>query len=69
MHGNLRACLNPDAPLRVMIEGHCDEIGFMVQYIDDDGYAGPFSPAQQIALPCRTCYATGGSALLLWLLL
>lgn len=21
-----------------MIEGHCDEIGFMVQYIDDDGF-------------------------------
>lgn len=40
-----------------------------VQYIDEDGYAGPFSPAQQIALPCRTCYATGGGALLLWLLL
>ena len=38
LHGNLRACLNPDAPLRVMIEGHCDEIGFMVQYIDDDGF-------------------------------
>jgi len=40
-----------------------------VQYIDEDGYAGPFSPAQQIALPCRTCYAAGGGALLLWLLL
>ena len=40
-----------------------------VQYIDEDGYAGPFSPAQQIALPCRTCYATGGGALLLLLLL
>jgi len=40
-----------------------------VQYIDDDGYAGPFSPAQQIKLPCRTCYGVGGSALLLWLLL
>jgi len=40
-----------------------------VQYIDEDGYAGPFSPAQQIDLPCRTCYATGGGALLLWLLL
>jgi len=40
-----------------------------VQYIDEDGYAGPFSPTQQIALPCRTCYATGGGALLLWLLL
>ncbi|MDR2849401.1 MAG: M42 family peptidase [Verrucomicrobiota bacterium] len=38
IHGNLRACLNPEAPLRVMIEGHCDEIGFMVQYIDDDGF-------------------------------
>jgi endoglucanase len=38
VHGNLRACLNPDAPLRVMLEGHCDEIGFMVQYIDDDGF-------------------------------
>lgn len=38
VHGNLHACLNPTAPLRVMIEGHCDEIGFMVQYIDDDGF-------------------------------
>lgn len=38
VHGNLRSCINPDAELRVMIEGHCDEIGFMVQYIDDDGF-------------------------------
>ena len=38
LHGNLRACLNSEAPLRVMIEGHCDEIGFMVQHIDDDGF-------------------------------
>jgi len=40
-----------------------------VQYIDDDGHAGEFSPAKQIALPCRLCYGTGGGALLLWLLL
>jgi hypothetical protein len=40
-----------------------------VQYIDDDGYAGAFSPAQRIELPCRTCYGAGGGALLLWLLL
>jgi len=40
-----------------------------VQYIDDDGHAGPFSPAQQVKLPCRLCYGAGGSALLLWLLL
>jgi putative aminopeptidase FrvX len=38
LHGNLRAVLNPSAPLRVMIEGHCDEIGFMVQYVDDQGF-------------------------------
>ena len=37
-HGNLRARLNAGAPLRVMLEGHCDEIGFMVNYIDDDGF-------------------------------
>lgn len=37
-HGNLVSVLNRGAPLRVMLEGHCDEIGFMVQYIDDDGF-------------------------------
>lgn len=40
-----------------------------VQYIDDDGYAGPFSPAQQVPLPCRTCYGAAGGTLLLLLLL
>ena len=38
LHGNLHAVINANAPTRVMIEGHCDEIGVMVQYIDDDGY-------------------------------
>ena len=38
LHGNLHVVLNPDAPTRVMIEGHCDEIGFMVQYIDATGF-------------------------------
>ncbi len=38
VHGNLCACLNATAPVRVMIEGHCDEIGFIVQHIDDDGF-------------------------------
>ena len=38
VHGNLRAVMNPGAPLRVMIDGHCDEIGFMVQYVDDKGF-------------------------------
>lgn len=37
-HGNLRVVLNGQAPVRVMIDGHCDEIGFMVQHIDDKGF-------------------------------
>ena len=38
LHGNLRVALNPKAKVRVMIDGHCDEIGFMVQHIDDKGF-------------------------------
>ncbi|MDD5706676.1 MAG: M42 family peptidase [Kiritimatiellae bacterium] len=38
LHGNLHAVVNAGAPTRIMIEGHCDEIGLMVQYIDDDGF-------------------------------
>ncbi|MGA1867599.1 MAG: M42 family metallopeptidase [bacterium] len=37
--GNASALLSGKAPgPRVMISGHCDEIGFMVQYIDDQGF-------------------------------
>ena len=38
VHGNLICVLNPDAPRRVMIDGHVDEIGFLVQHIDDNGF-------------------------------
>ena len=38
VHGNVIAVMNPSAPLRVMIAGHCDEIGLMVTHIDDNGY-------------------------------
>ncbi len=38
VHDNLRAVMNPGAPVKVMIEGHCDEIGFMVQYVDEKGF-------------------------------
>jgi endoglucanase len=38
LHGNLIAAKNPDAPLRVMFAGHCDQIGMLVQYIDGDGF-------------------------------
>lgn len=36
--GNLHAVRNPAAPCRVMIDAHCDEIGLLVQYIDEKGF-------------------------------
>ena len=50
VHGSLHAVLNPGAPTRVMIEGHCDEIGFMVQYIDDKGFL-TLTPLGGITVP------------------
>lgn len=38
LHGNVIVVKNPDAPLRVMLAGHCDQIGLIVQHIDDDGF-------------------------------
>ena len=37
-HGNVIAAVNPDAPVRVMLSGHIDEIGFLVHHIADEGY-------------------------------
>ena len=38
LHGNVIAARNPGGPLRVMLAGHCDQIGLIVQHIDDDGF-------------------------------
>jgi len=38
VHGNVIAVLNPDAPLRMMLAGHVDEIGLMIRNINDGGY-------------------------------
>ncbi len=35
--GNTIGILNPEAPLRVMLAGHYDEIGFQIVYISDEG--------------------------------
>lgn len=37
-HGNVIVVKNPDAPLRVMLAGHCDQIGLIVKHIDSDGF-------------------------------
>jgi putative aminopeptidase FrvX len=36
--GNVTAVINPDAPMRFMLAGHMDEIGFIVHHIDEDGF-------------------------------
>ncbi len=38
VHGNVIAVRNPGAPLRVMLAGHCDQIGLVIQYVDSDGF-------------------------------
>jgi tetrahedral aminopeptidase len=38
VHGNVTAVLNAKAPVRVMLAGHMDQIGFLVNYIGDTGY-------------------------------
>ncbi|MBT8479033.1 MAG: M42 family peptidase, partial [Gemmatimonadetes bacterium] len=38
VHGNSFAAINPGASPRVMLAGHIDEIGLMVNHIDDQGY-------------------------------
>ncbi|MGE0529551.1 MAG: M42 family metallopeptidase [Bdellovibrionales bacterium] len=37
-HGNVIAVLNPGGQPRIMLAGHCDQIGLMVQHIDDKGF-------------------------------
>ncbi len=38
VHGNVIACINPGAPLRLMLAGHCDQIGLVVTHIDEKGF-------------------------------
>ncbi len=38
LHGNLIVALNPKAPRRIMLAGHCDQIGLMVKHISNDGF-------------------------------
>jgi putative aminopeptidase FrvX len=48
--GNNIAILNPAGSPRVMLDAHIDEIGFLIKYIDDNGYLyfntiGGFDPS------------------------
>jgi endoglucanase len=37
-HGNVIAAVNPGGSPRIMLAGHCDQIGLLVKHIDDRGY-------------------------------
>jgi tetrahedral aminopeptidase len=37
-HGNVIAAINPHGEPRIMLAGHCDQIGLMVQHIDENGF-------------------------------
>ena len=37
-HGNVFAARNPDAATRVMLAGHCDQIGLMVMNVESEGF-------------------------------
>ena len=50
VHGNVIASLNPQGTPRVMLTAHCDELGFLIRYIDDQGFLyfapiGGFDPS------------------------
>lgn len=38
LHGNVIAVKNPQGMPRILLAGHCDELGFQVRYINDEGY-------------------------------
>jgi endoglucanase len=64
LHGNLIASRNPKAPLRVMLAGHCDQIGLIVQYIDGEGFIylqpiGGWDPQVLIGQELTVWSATG----------
>jgi len=54
-HGNTIGVVNPEGEPRLMFAGHCDEIGFMVIYIDDNGfiYFGPIGGFDETIVPGR----------------
>lgn len=53
LHGNLIAAKGLGRPVRVMLAGHCDQIGMLVSQIDDSGFVftqtvGGWDPTQLV---------------------
>jgi len=65
VHGSVIAVRNVGAPVRVMLAGHCDQIGLQVRYIDDSGMLrcaaiGGVDPVVVVASP-MTVHTAGGA--------
>ncbi len=58
VHGNVIGRINRGAPFRLMLAGHCDEIGFMVQHISDEGflYIQPVGGVDLALMPGRRVF-------------
>lgn len=50
IHGNLHAVFDTGAEKTIMLEGHCDEIGYIVEYIDSNGFVY-FQPLGGVIVP------------------
>jgi len=53
VHGNVVACRNPGGKIRLMLAGHCDQIGMLISQIDENGFLyaqtiGGWDPQQLI---------------------
>jgi endoglucanase len=64
LHGNVIACCNPGAKLRVMFAGHADQIGLLVTFINEEGFLytntiGGWDP-QQLIGQRMTVHTAGG---------
>ena len=63
-HGNVIGAKNAAAPVRMLLAGHCDQIGLIVQYIDADGYVsvqsiGGWDPIQLVGARVTIWTASG----------
>ena len=66
VHGNVIAVANPGADVRVMLAGHCDQIGMIITQIDAEGFlyaqtVGGWDPQQLVGQ--RMIIWTQGGAL------
>ena len=65
VHGNVIAVANPGADVRVMLAGHCDQIGMIITQIDAEGFlyaqtVGGWDP-QQLVGQRMTIWTQGGA--------